>query len=177
MEIMRLLVTGPVGAGKSTFIQAVGNLYGLETEHPNGDDAPSINDRNPAPKDFGEISLGPNQVLHLYGLPGQLQRNLQWETLLQKAHACLLLVSANRPGKFRHARWLHRWLQDQLALPVVVGLTNTDGVNAWDVDNVALALGLVDETDCIPVLRINLKDQTSVRDALLTLVGQYLKAA
>ena len=174
---MRLLVTGPMGASKASFIQSVTNMDLPDTEHLQVNDMTLVKPRTMVSEDFGQLSLGPDCALHIYGTPGQLQGTFPWNKLLQNSHAYILLVSANRPGEFRHARLIHRFIREHVALPMVVGLTHTDCVRAWDAENMALVLGFTDQMDCPPVLKVNLDDPTSVTDALMILVTQCWKAS
>jgi hypothetical protein len=58
-------------------------------------------------------------------------------------------------------------------IPLLVGLTHMDCEGAWSEENVAIALGFVDEKNRPPFVTLNANQKESVIEALIVLV-QYL---
>jgi signal recognition particle receptor subunit beta len=104
MEIMRLVITGPVGAGKSTFIRSVSEIQVVDTDRRATDETKDLKDKTTVAFDFGRLQFSPDMALHLYGTPGQSRFDFMWDILIHKAHAYMVLVPANRPSEFRYAR-------------------------------------------------------------------------
>jgi uncharacterized protein len=142
MEIMRLVVTGPVGAGKSTFIRSVSEIEVVDTDRQATDETAALKPKTTVAFDFGRLQFGPEMALHLYGTPGQSRFDFMWDILIKQAHAYVLLVAAHRPAELRYARRIATFMNHRRQLPMIVGLTHMDSPNAWQMDNIAIALGL-----------------------------------
>ncbi|MBD2108983.1 MULTISPECIES: ATP/GTP-binding protein [unclassified Nodosilinea] len=170
MEIMRLVVTGPVGAGKSTFIRSVSEIEVVDTDRRATDDTLLIKKRTTVAFDFGRLQFGPDMALHLYGTPGQSRFDFMWDILIQKAHAYILLVAAHRPHEFREARRIMTFMKQRSPAPMIIGLTHTDCSGAWDAANIALALGYPDPARRPPIVAVNANETASVAQAVISLV-------
>ena len=123
---MRLVVTGPVGAGKSTFIRTVSEIEVVDTDRQATDETAELKPKTTVAFDFGRLQFGSEMALHLYGTPGQSRFDFMWEILIKQAQAYVLLVAAHRPAEFRYARRIASFMNQRQKLPMVIGLTHTD---------------------------------------------------
>jgi signal recognition particle receptor subunit beta len=176
MEIMRLVITGPVGAGKSTFIRSISEIVPVDTDRKATDETQLMKSKTTVAFDFGRLQFSPNMALHLYGTPGQSRFDFMWDILIKKAHAYLLLVAADQPGQFLNARRIINFMGQRADIPMVIGLTHVDCPGAWPPDNMALALGFTDETNRPPVVMVNATKKGSVAQAVIVLVKQLLQS-
>jgi hypothetical protein len=177
MEIMKMVVTGPVGAGKSTFIRSVSEIDVVDTDRQATDETASLKPKTTVAFDFGRLQFSSNMAIHLYGTPGQSRFDFMWDVLIRQAHAYILLVPAHRPAEFRNARLIHRFMQDRTAGPMLVGLTHLDCPGAWDIEDVAIALGFPDRHRRPPFISLNAVEPYSVAETLMALVSQCLQVA
>ena len=177
MEIMRLVVTGPVGAGKSTFIRTVSEIEVVDTDRQATDGTAALKQKTTVAFDFGRLQFGPETALHLYGTPGQSRFNFMWEILIQQAHAYVLLVPSHRPEEFRYARRIANFMNQRRQVPMIVGLTHADRPNAWQAENISLALGYNDPQNRPPFVAVNATEQASVAQALITLIQHSMQAS
>jgi uncharacterized protein len=175
MEIMRLVVTGPVGAGKSTFIRSVSEIEVVDTDRRATDETLMLKKRTTVAFDFGRLQFGPEMALHLYGTPGQSRFDFMWDILIRKAHAYILLVAAHRPHEFRSARRILGFMKQRSQIPMIIGLTHTDCPGAWDAENIAIALGYLDANRCPPIIRVNPNQAASVAEAVIALVQHSMQ--
>lgn len=167
MEILRLIVTGAPGVGKSTFIRSISELEAANPK-PTGMASPH---KGPAtPLDFGRLKFNPDIVMHLYGPPGQAGFDFMWNLLTYRAHACIMLLAAHQPKEFSFSRRLLSFMKQRVNVPVVVGLTHMDHPSAWSVENVALALGCTDNSRDVPIIAVNPMEKASVALVLMALV-------
>jgi len=95
-----------------------------------------------------------------------------WEILIAKAHAYILLVDAHRPEHFRHGRRILNFINQRVQIPYLIGLTHTDCLGAWDMEDVAIALGLVNQLSRPQIITVNATDRTSVLAALIELIQE-----
>lgn len=174
MEILRLIVTGAPGVGKSTFIRSISELEAVNPNPKARDGAQLPSKETTATFDFGRLKFSPDIVMHLYGPPGQAGFDFMWDLLTQRSHACIMLLAAHRPGEFSYSRRLLSFLMQRVNVPVIIGLTHIEHPEAWSVENVSLALGCRDDKSCPPVILVNPTQKASVVQALTVLV-QHLK--
>ncbi len=88
-----ILIAGHIGAGKTTGIQSVSEIEVVSTEAKNHDKSTDNKATTTVALDFGTITLG-NDMVKIYGLPGQKRFNFMWAALKKRA-SCLLLLTNN----------------------------------------------------------------------------------
>ena len=177
MEIMRLVVTGTVGAGKSTFIRTVSEIAVVDTDRVATGPAAELKKKTTVAMDFGRLQFAPEMALHLYGTPGQSRFDFMWDILIRRAHAYVLLVAAHRPSDFRLARRIYAFMSQRANIPLLIGLTHVDCEGAWSVDNVAIALGFVDEKTRPPFVTLNANQKDSVVNSLIVLMEHFMQSS
>ncbi|MGI2901805.1 GTP-binding protein [Tolypothrix sp. VBCCA 56010] len=176
MEILRIVITGGVGAGKSSLIRTISEIDVVDTEKEVTDELAEIKAKTTVAMDFGRIVIAANQSLHLYGTPGQARFDFMWDILIRKAQAYILLVAAHRPDHFRFGRKIVKFMNQRVQIPYLIGVTHTDCADAWELEDVALALGFVDETTRPPLLAVNATETASVKEALMAIVLELAKS-
>lgn len=175
MEIMRMVVTGPVGAGKSTFIRSISEIEAVDTDRRATDETSQLKQKTTVAFDFGRLQFNREMALHLYGTPGQERFDFIWDMLIRKAHAYILLVAAHRPGEFRYARRLASYMNQRAQIPMIIGLTHIDCSDAWSQENIVTALGYYDLNTQPPIVLVNPTEISSVANAVITLVQHYVQ--
>jgi len=175
MEIMRLVVTGAVGAGKTSFIRSVSEIEVVDTDRQATDETAQLKKKTTVAMDFGRLQFGPDMAVHIYGTPGQSRFDFMWDILIRKANAYVLLIAAHRPGEFRYARRIVSFMNQRMKIPMIIGITHTDCPGAWAEENIALALGYVDTTAQPIMVRVNANDKASVAEALIVLVQHCME--
>jgi uncharacterized protein len=177
MEIMRLVVTGPVGAGKSTFIRTISEIEVVDTDCQATDETAELKPKTTVAFDFGRLQFGPEMALHLYGTPGQARFEFMWDILIRQAHAYVLLVAAHRPLEFHHARRIVSFMNQRRQLPMIVGLTHTAEPNAWQTENIAIALGYSNPQTRPPFVNVDATEQASVAQAIITMIQHSMQVS
>lgn len=165
---MRVVVTGPVGAGKSTFIRSISEIEVVDTDRRATDETAQLKTNTTVAMDFGRLSLGDDMWLHLYGTPGQARFDFMWDLLIRRAHGYILLVPAHLPKQMQAAREIKAFMQSRSQAPMVVGITHTDHPNAWPEEDIQLVLG-----DGDLYTSLNANDRTAVAATLILLVEQW----
>ncbi len=174
MEIMRLVITGPVGAGKSSFIRTISEIEPVDTDKQATDEVGQLKKKTTVAMDFGRLQFGPELILHLYGIPGQERFDFMWEILVARAHAHILLVSSHRPQDFLAARRILAFVRRRIQVPTVIGLSHADSPDAWPPEDIAIALGFPHPQQRPPILPVNTLDKPSVINLMTVLVQTYL---
>lgn len=174
MDVLKVVVAGAVGAGKTTFVNTISEIDVVNTDRRATDEFAEIKNQTTVALDFGRINITPNQALHLYGTPGQPRFDFMWDILIQRAHAYIMLVHACRPQDLRVTRSIIQYMNHRSQIPMLVGLTHTDCTGAWAADDIALALRLssIQKTDTL--IEVNANQRSSVLEALILLVQKLM---
>lgn len=176
MEIMRLVVTGPVGAGKSTYIRTISEIEPVDTDRIATDETKTLKQKTTVAFDFGRLQFNPQMALHMYGTPGQSRFDFMWDILIRKAHAYVLLVPANRPSEFINARRILNFMNQRTNIPMIIGMTHVDLPGAWPEENLALALGFKDGQPTPPIVKINATKAGSVAQSIIVIIKEMMQS-
>lgn len=171
---MRVVVTGPVGAGKTTFIKTISEIESIDTDRRATDEMAHLKPTTTVAMDFGRVTFGPNMALHLYGTPGQERFNFMWDILLRQAHGIVLLAPAHRPKDFFAASRLLRYARQRAPeAPLLIAATHSDLPQAWPIADILPAFGIDASESQIPTLSINATAERDVARTLIALVERY----
>jgi signal recognition particle receptor subunit beta len=96
MAFVKLVVTGPFNVGKTSFVGAVNEIRGVNTEVRTRS-ARSVKPQTTVAMDFGRVTLSNGLKLHLFGTPGQRRFAFMWETLIVECNGILMLVDSSDP--------------------------------------------------------------------------------
>ena len=101
MNPIKIAVSGPVGAGKTTLIKAVSQTEVICTDEAATEKIGK--DLTTVAMDFGSFMADDCQVL-LFGTPGQERFDYMWSILCEGAAGLIILLACDRPGTFMKAR-------------------------------------------------------------------------
>lgn len=174
MKTLRIVVTGTVGAGKSTFVRTASEGEVIDTERTATDETSLLKTKTTVAFDFGQLTFGRNMVLRIYGTPGQSRFDFMWDILIRGAHAYILLVAADRPSGFREAREILSFMNQRVKIPMIIGVTHRDCPGAWSADHILMTLGYMNDKNRPPVITVNPLDKTSVLEALIVTMAHQL---
>lgn len=164
---LKLVVAGPVGAGKTTFVQTISETPVVATEAEASEDIGK--QYTTVAFDFGTLRLD-DQEVHLYGTPGQDRFSFMWEVLCEGALGLVLLVAGDRPEDFAHARNMLDFITSRIAVPFLLGVTRQDQPRVWQPGDVAMYFGLPEQQ----VVGLNATDPDDVRQVLVSLLELQL---
>ncbi|MCS6868628.1 MAG: ATP/GTP-binding protein [Thermus sp.] len=157
------MVSGPVGAGKTTFIQSLSEIPVVETDELATEDIGK--EKTTVALDYGLLTLDGVPV-HLFGTPGQERFDFMWDVLVEGALGLVLLVAGDAPRDFPKARHILEYLTSRHPVPFVVGVTRQDLPRVWTPEEVALYFALPPEQ----VVGLNARSPTSATLALIRML-------
>lgn len=167
---LKILITGTVGAGKTTAIAAVSDIKPLSTDVRNND-ASIMKALTTVGMDYGELALGGGDVLRIYGTPGQERYSFMWKILVKGAMGLVILIDNSRPDPMAD---LHMYLQEFSEFishsPCVVGVGRTETHAKPHVDEFADALACMN-LQC-PVIAVDVRQKDQVVQLLDLLLVQ-----
>jgi small GTP-binding protein len=164
---VKIVVTGPFSAGKTTLIRTISEITVLSTEKDITDHTKSRKAETTVAMDFGRITIDRDLVLYLFGTPGQDRFDFMWEILGEGMLGYILLVDAERPDSLEESVGILAAFRKMARVPFVVALNRAPGLDPTDEGKVRAALDLGDE---IPVVPCDATDRESVKAVLLALL-------
>lgn len=171
MQTVKIVVTGPFSAGKTAFIRSVSEIDVVSTERKITAEAEKVKESTTVAMDFGRITVDDELVLYLFGTPGQKRFDFMWEILSEGMLGFIVIVDSNRPESFREARGILETFKAYAPTPYVVAANKQDMEDAWEVEDVRLALRLDSRVKMLPCIATN---KESVKAVLLELLYSIL---
>ena len=172
MQTVKMVVTGPFNAGKTEFIQTVSEIDVVSTERKISSEAEKIKEATTVAMDFGRITVDDELVLYLFGTPGQKRFDFMWEILSEGMLGFIVMVDSTRPETFREARSILETFRAYAPTPYVVAANKQDMDDAWEVEDMRIALRLAPSVDLLPCVSV---DKESVKETLLQLLTNILE--
>jgi signal recognition particle receptor subunit beta len=166
-----ILFTGPMGAGKTTAIQSLSEIEVVRTEANNSERHIVDKATTTVALDYGEILVGAQEKVRLYGIPGQRRFNFMWTILKKRAKGMLLLVNSDAPDPIEQMLFFigeFRELYDRGG--VVIGVTRADVVPGPALAEYSDALERTNPGLVIPVFTVDPRQRDQMQNLLLTLV-------
>jgi len=164
---VKIVVTGPFSAGKTTLIRTISEITVLSTEKDITDSTRSRKAETTVAMDFGRITIDRELVLYLFGTPGQDRFDFMWEILGEGMLGYVLLVDASREDSIEEAVGILAAFRKMARVPFVVALNRASGLDPSEEDRVRSMLALGDE---VPVVPCDATDRESVKSVLLALL-------
>jgi small GTP-binding protein len=171
MQTVKMVVTGPFNAGKTEFIQTVSEIDVVSTERKISSEAEKVKESTTVAMDFGRITVDDTLVLYLFGTPGQKRFDFMWEILSEGMLGFIVMVDSTRPETFREARSILETFRAYAPTPYIVSANKQDLPDAWDIDDMRIALRLDPAVKLVSCVSI---EKESVKQNLLELLTQIL---
>lgn len=170
MKEYKILFTGTMGAGKTTAIAAISDIEPVSTDVQNND--PSLDKaRTTVGLDYGEVLLGHDERLRLYGTPGQARFAFMWGILARGALGLVILIDNSRPDPLGDLRvYLDGFAECIAVSPCVIGVGRLPGNPRPGLDDYSDALAQAGHT--FPVVEVDVREAEQVRMLLDLLLLQ-----
>jgi small GTP-binding protein len=172
MQTVKMVVTGPFNSGKTEFIKSVSEIDVVSTERKISSEEEKVKETTTVAMDFGRITVDDDLVLYLFGTPGQKRFDFMWEILSEGMLGFIVMVDSIRPETFREARSILETFRAYAPTPYVVTANKQDHSDAWDVEDMRIALRLDPKVKLLPCVAI---DKQSVQNVLLELLYSILE--
>lgn len=160
MREHKIIITGPMGAGKTTAIGAVSEVAPIVTDVKNNDttvDKPMTT----VGFDYGLLTLDNGDRIRLYGTPGQERFRFVWQTVARGALGLIVLTDNSRPSPLDDLRlYLEGFASELETLPCVIGVGRTETHPAPGIDDYAQVVA--DAGYLFPVLTVDVRESEDV---------------
>lgn len=164
---VKIVVTGPFGAGKTTLIRTISEITVLSTERDVSDETRSRKAETTVAMDFGRITIDHDLILYLFGTPGQDRFDFMWEILGEGMLGYVLLLDAERSDSLEEAAGILAAFRTMAKVPFVVALNRADAVDSAHEQRIREALEL---DPSVPLIACDATDRASVKNVLLALL-------
>ena len=164
---VKIVVTGPFAAGKTTLIRTISEITVLSTEKDITDETRSRKSETTVAMDFGRITIDRDLVLYLFGTPGQDRFDFMWEILGEGMLGYVVLVDATREESLQETVPILEAFRRMARVPFVVGLNRAGGIDEGEEERVRSVLDLPPD---VPVVPCDAVDRESVKSVLLALL-------
>jgi len=171
MQTVKMVVTGPFNAGKTAFIKSVSEIDVVATERKISAEAEKVKETTTVAMDFGRITVDDDLVLYLFGTPGQKRFDFMWEILSEGMLGFVVMVDSTRPETFREARSILQTFRAYAPTPYVVAANKQDMPDAWELEDMRLALRLDPKVKLLPCVA---QKKDTVKTVLLELLYSIL---
>jgi uncharacterized protein len=163
----KIVVTGPVGVGKTTFISTISEIETVATEAAISDGSGTATKTTTTVGiDFGRLAVAGGMELYLFGTPGQQRFDFMWDIAAEGALGVILLLDCERPETYPEARAVLEHFRARVSAPTLVA-ANKIGDFAAERPRIVEALGLSEHDFVVPT---NALDRTAVKQTLIELL-------
>ncbi|MFB6470549.1 MAG: ATP/GTP-binding protein [Vulcanisaeta sp. AZ3] len=169
MKIVKIVIAGPYGAGKTTFVKTLSEVLPIETETPLSKASTDGNMKGKKTTtvafDYGRMKIREDLVVHLFGTPGQERFSFMWKIISRGMHGYLFIVDSSAEDRVKEALGMYNFFRENFPYtPHVIAANKQDVSGAVSIRAVRSILKIPYEIKVVPLIA------TNRRSALLTLV-------
>ncbi|MGQ0601940.1 MAG: GTP-binding protein, partial [Anaerolineales bacterium] len=144
----------------------------VATERKISSDAEKVKESTTVAMDFGRITVDDELILYLFGTPGQKRFDFMWEILSEGMLGFVVMVDSTRPETFREAKSILETFRAYAPTPYVVAANKQDAADAWELEDLRIALRLDPAIKLLPCVASN---KERVKEVLLELLYSILQ--
>jgi len=170
-QAVKVVITGPFAAGKTTLIRSISEITVLSTERGITDETRARKNDTTVAMDFGRITVDRDLVLYLFGTPGQERFDFMWEILGEGMLGYVVLLDAGRPDSLQEAKGILDAFRRMARVPFVLALNRSDGVD--DVEEARIRQ-ILDVEGSVALVPCDATDKESVKSVLRALLYSVL---
>ena len=123
---LKIVITGPFAAGKTTLIKTISEVAIVGTERDVTDETKSVKQRTTVAMDFGRLTFADDLSLFLFGTPGQRRFEVMWEILSEGMIGFILLVNAADQRSVEEGSHILDQFRQYADVPYVIGVSHLD---------------------------------------------------
>lgn len=170
MKEYKILITGTMGAGKTTAIAAISDTPPVTTDVANTDPSHS-KAKTTVGLDFGTVQLDGGERLRIFGTPGQERFDFLWSVLATNALGIIILVDNSRPHPLQDlSKYLEGFSKELQTTPCVIGVGRTETHPSPSIDDYADFL--FQQNQLVPILPVDVRQRPDVLQLVDSLLMQ-----
>ncbi len=168
-DVYKLIVAGPVGAGKTEAIGVLSDTKIITTEEVASDEVKKIKKTTTVAMDYGVMKLESGESIRIYGTPGQKRFDFMWEILSENALGLVLLLNAEDDNPIEDLEYyLNKFMPLISGSALVVGVTHAENI-PWDLHQ-KLSDYLISHNVPANVAIVDARDREQMRQLISSLI-------
>ena len=168
---LKIVVTGPFSAGKTTLITTISEITVVGTERAVTDETRAAKGNTTVAMDFGRITFD-DLALFLFGTPGQRRFEVMWEILADGMIGFIVLVNAADERSGEEATHILAMFKKYADVPYVIGVTHLDEVSRPEDEVLGEIRELLEAPEDVEVVACDVRNREHVKQLILiTLFG------
>ncbi len=169
-EIAKILVSGPFGSGKTTFIKYVTDEQFSGNDVPTTGELAKFKAMTTVGMDFGILHVDDDLDVHLFGTPGQARFSFMWKIMSKGALGTVFLVDGASERALTEAQTMLKAYQDMPDMKLVVGVSKQDLPDAKSLNDIAEMLDLGNT----PMFAVDAREEKDARFLIMALLQEVL---
>ncbi len=169
-EIAKILVSGPFGSGKTTFIRYVSDEQFSGRDVPTTGELAQYKAMTTVGMDFGILHVDEELDVHLFGTPGQARFAFMWKVLSKGALGTIFLVDGASDRALKEAKTMLQTYKEMPDMKLVVGVSKQDLPEAKSLSAIADDLELGDT----PMFAVDAREEKDARFLIMALLQEVL---
>ncbi|OUS15091.1 GTP-binding protein [Gammaproteobacteria bacterium 50_400_T64] len=158
---LKIIFSGPVGAGKTTAIQTLSDTPPISTNESASDMTKKRKRETTVAMDYGTMNLDGNEKIHLYGTPGQERFNFMWDILTSGGLGLVMLIDNTRKDPIKDLLFFINSFKDYIDKTALsIGITRTDLRSYPRISNYHQALKDININ--VPVFQVDAREYSDV---------------
>ena len=159
----KIVISGTVGAGKSTAIAALSDIPPVSTEAMASDETAQLKKTTTVAMDYGVLNLPDGEKVMLYGTPGQERFSFMWEILSEGGIGLVLLINNSNPDPLGDLEvYMNAFKNFIKDTAVVIGVTHADRVRFPDLDAYRQKLATLDYSPTPAIFQVDARSKEDV---------------
>lgn len=173
LDNIKLVLAGPVGAGKSTAISSIADTAPVSTEMPLLEGGYGEKTTTTVAMDFATINIDDEPPLFVYGLPGQEHFSFMRSIILEGALGVILLLNA---AESDIAEQCNYWLDDlrkiQPDIHIVIGITHADCTMSFSMGDIRAVLR--QRGEMLPAFTVDARQRGQMHQLVRALLSEII---
>jgi signal recognition particle receptor subunit beta len=164
---LKIVITGPFAAGKTTLIKTISEVAIVGTERDVTDETKSVKQRTTVAMDFGRITFAEDLSLFLFGTPGQRRFEVMWEILSEGMIGFICLVNAADQRSVEEASHILDQFRKYADVPYVIGVSHLDEVSESHEEVFSRVRQTLEVPETIEVISCDPREREDVKALML----------
>lgn len=167
---LKIVITGPFSAGKTTLIGTISEVAIVGTERDVSDESRATKEKTTVAMDFGRITFAEDLSLFLFGTPGQRRFEVMWEILSEGMIGFILLVNAADARSLEEGSHILDQFRTYADVPYVIGVTHLDGMQGDAAEVVDDVRRFLDVPQTVGVVPCDPRSRDDVKSLMLNIL-------